>query len=129
VACPTGEPALAADRRLAAHLRARGLIPPDWLLEHEANGFPDREYLRERLCGHGRLRLLPNENIRWHEWLFRFESRRPGFHVSRAAARLLVAGLASPRLLRSAAEVASKGAQGPNRPPGYRTIAVLDLPG
>ena len=128
VACPTGDAALAADRRLAASLSARGMPPPSWLAEHEHNGFPERGELREYLAGRGALRLIDDENIRWHEWLFGLEFRRPGFHASRATARALAAGLGSRGPMRALSRLAVRAIQGPDRPPCYRTIAVLDLP-
>jgi SAM-dependent methyltransferase len=128
VACPTGAAAFAADGRLAGSLRARGMHPPDWLAEHEAHGFPEQEELRNWLAGRGQLRLLGNENVRWHEFVFRFEARRPGFHLSRTTARLLAAGLGSRGLMRTLSRSAVRALQGPDRPPSYRTIAVLDLP-
>jgi SAM-dependent methyltransferase len=127
VACPTGRAALAADARLAAGLRARGMSPPSWLAEHEQYGFPEREELAAQLCEHGAVRLIGNENIRWHEWLFRFEFRRPGFHASRAAAHALAAGLALPGAIGRLSRIAVRAVQGRDRPPSYRTIAVLDL--
>jgi hypothetical protein len=78
-------------------------------------------------AGRGRIRVLANENVRWHELLFRFEARRPGFHLSRAAARILAAGLGSRGLARTLSRIAVRAAQGPDRPPSYRTIVVVDL--
>jgi hypothetical protein len=129
VACPTGGAALAADRRLAAGLRARGMAPPEWLVEHERFGFPDTADLRALADGRGTLRLLANENVRWHEWLFRLEFRRPGFHLSRAASRAIAAGLVRGGPVGAASRAAVRAVQGPARPPAYRTIAVLDLRG
>lgn len=128
VACPTGRAALAADGRLAEGLKTRGVPPPSWLAEHEENGFPDREELRAQLESHGELRLIGNENIRWHEWLFSFEFRRPGSHASRRASRAIVAGLRSSAPASLLSRIALRVARGPNRAPCYRTIAVLDLP-
>jgi SAM-dependent methyltransferase len=127
VACPTGPAALAADRRLAADLRRRGVSPPLWLVEHERHGFPEAEEIRDRLASGGRVRMIGNENIGWHEWLFSFEFRRPGFHVSRVASTILAAGLTSRRWVRKLSRLALRIVQGPVRPPTYRTIAVLDL--
>jgi SAM-dependent methyltransferase len=129
VACPTGPAALAADRRLAGRLRARGMDPPDWLLEHEANGFPQRDDLLRWLGGRGQIQVIANENIRWHTLLFSFESRRPGFHLSRTVARMLAGGLASRGLARTLSRLGVRAVQGPDRPPRYRTVVVLDLVG
>jgi hypothetical protein len=127
VACPTGDAALATDLRLAAALRRRALAPPPWLLEHEANGFPHTDVLRERLGQRGRVRLIGDENLRWHEWLFRFESRRPGFHFSRASSAALARGLVAPGPIAAVSRLGLRLAQGPARCPCYRTIVVLDL--
>jgi hypothetical protein len=126
VACPAGSAALAADRELAAGLRSRGMPPPGWLLEHEANGFPEPNELRSALEGHGRLRLIGNENLRWHDWLFRFEFRSPGFHFSRSASETVARWLVSGPALAALGRAAVRVAQGPPRGPYYRTIAVLD---
>jgi hypothetical protein len=127
VACPTGAAALAADTRLGDGLRRRGLEPPGWLLEHEANGFPAAAELREHLERRGRLRLIGNENLRWHEWLFRFEFRRPGRWASERAAGLLAAGLEHAGPAGAISRALVRVVRGPDRPPHYRTIAVLDL--
>ena len=127
VACPTGRAALDVDQRLRAGLRERGLTPPSWLEEHALHGFPEREELQAQLASHGRLRLVDNESLRRHEWLFRFEFRRPGAHASRLAARLLVKGLASRPPVRALSLLAVRAVQGSPRPPSYRTIAVLDV--
>ena len=126
VACPTGAPALDADRRLAAGLRARGMEPPVWLAEHEANGLPERGDLVTELSGRGRLRVLGDENLRWHHWLFSLEFRRPGFHLSRASARLLTAGLGRRGPAGALCRVLTRAVRGPSRGAAYRTIAVLD---
>ena len=127
VACPTGRRSLAADARLAAGLRRRGMTPPGWLLEHETNGFPERQELQAHLAGRGRLRIIGNENLVWHEWLFRVEFRRSGRHLSRTLARMLARGLGSDGLPAKLSRIGVSIAQGPDRPPRYRTIAVLDL--
>jgi len=127
VACPTGQDAFAADRRLAARLRGRGMRPPGWLVEHEANGFPERDDLHAWLAESGQLRLIATENVRWHELLFRFEARRPGSRVSRMVAELVAAGMGARGIVRRLSRMAAVAAQGPDRSPGYRTIAVLDL--
>jgi len=129
VACPTGQEAFAADRRLAARLRGRGMRPPSWLIEHEANGFPEREDLEAWLAERGRLRLVANENVRWHELLFRFEARRPGSHLSRMVAELVAARVEARGVVRRLSRIAAVATQGPRRSPWYRTIAVLDLAG
>jgi hypothetical protein len=127
VACPTGPTAQAADARLSAGLRSRGMTPATWLAEHELHRFPERDGLWTQLAPHGPVRLTGSENLRWHEWLFRLEFRRPGFRASRAAARLLAAGLAARGAVLGLSRFAVRVVQGPDRPPSYRTIAVLDV--
>jgi len=127
VAGPTGQLALDADMRLAGGLRARGVTPPLWLVEHERNGFPERDEIVARLERHGAVRTFGNESLRWHDWLFRFEFRRPGFHVSRAASRAVATGLRRRGPLVALSRLALRGVRGPDSPPTYRTIAVLDL--
>lgn len=127
VACPTGRAALTADARLADRLRARGMPPPTWLAEHLEHGFPEPEELCRALEGSGALRVLGNENLRWHEWLFTVESRRFGSRASRLAARVIVDGLGSHCIARAISRKATRVAQGPARAPSYRMIAVLDL--
>lgn len=128
VAGPTGTRALAVDRTLGAGLRHRGVPPPTWLVEHEANGFPDAAELRSHLEPHGRVRLLGNENVHWHRWLFEFEFRRPGFHFSRVASDAMARGLARGGVAAAAARAGIRMVGGPRRDPYYRTIAVLDRP-
>jgi SAM-dependent methyltransferase len=129
VACPAGAAAFDADRRLAAGLRRRGLTPPSWLTEHEACGFPEPEEVGRWLGDGGRVRLAGGENVRWHGWLFTFEFRRPGAIASRAAARRIAAGLGSGSPAAPLARGAARLAEGPRRPPYYRTIAILDRGG
>ncbi|HKP89367.1 MAG TPA: class I SAM-dependent methyltransferase [Thermoleophilaceae bacterium] len=126
VAGPAGEAALRADRELAAGLRERGVTPPSWIVEHEANGFPEPAELLGALEAHGRARLAGSENLRWHTWLFSFEFRRPGSHFSRAASEALVRWLARGGVARALGRVGLRIVQGPRRGPHYRTVAILD---
>jgi ubiquinone/menaquinone biosynthesis C-methylase UbiE len=128
VACPTGRAAHAADDRLAERLRRRGMEVPPWLAEHGQSAFPEREDLSRELGQQGSLRLIGHENIRWHEWLFTLESRRPGHHASRVAAQALATASGAGGAVAAISRVATRVARGPDRPPSYRTIAVLDLP-
>jgi len=124
VGCPTGEAALEADRRLAERLRR----PPDWLAEHVAHGFPRREELDAELSPHGRLRLLDNERVQSHVWLVRAELSVPGFLAGRLASVPLARALRSRGRARSLAARVLRRVRGADRPPAYRTIAVLDVP-
>lgn len=123
VAGPAGETALAADRRLAAHLQERGVEVPGWLEEHLAHGFPEREEIMDALKPHGTVRILDNENVRAHELLMRVETRRPGNFATRLGATLLG------RAPRPVAAQLLWLARGRDRPPAYRAIVVLDRAG
>jgi SAM-dependent methyltransferase len=126
VAGPAGPAALAADLALAAGLRGRGMTPPSWLLEHEANGFPDPGDVLGALEGAGSVRQVGSENLRWHALLFRFELRRPGSLFSRASSAALIRWLARGGVVSGVARVGIRLAQGPRRGPHYRLIAILD---
>jgi len=123
VACPCGQPALEADRRLARALPR----PPGWLDEHLENGFPEREDLAAALEPHGSVRLLGNENVASHERLVRAElSPLPA-----AAGRLVALALAS-ALRRGGrggrlADWLLARVRGGDREPAYRAVAVLDV--
>jgi len=124
VGCPAGAPALAADRRLGERYARRGEPAPGWLAEHLEHGFPEPEELRAPLArAGGRLRLVGNENVRAHEALMRAEAGR----VSRLGAQV-VEKLLVPAVRRGAAGRAVRLLRGGDRPPTYRTIAVLDRP-
>ncbi len=120
VAAPTGAEALAADRRLAVAVA----VPPPWLREHLANGFPEPEELAAPLRAHGTVRLLGNESVAAHVTVTRRELSLRWFVATRTLARVLAWGLArdarwSRRALRRI--------RGGDRPPVYRTVAVLDV--
>jgi SAM-dependent methyltransferase len=127
VACPTGKRALETDGRLRRGLERRDVAPAGWLVEHLQNGFPDASELLDRLRPHGAVSAIANENLRWHELLFSFEFRRPGFHLSRAISARLARGRASTGLIGALSRFGTRVVQGPRSGPSYRTIAVLDL--
>jgi SAM-dependent methyltransferase len=123
VAAPTGDEAQAADRRLAGVVRRT----PGWLTEHLSLGFPKREQFVAALEPHGPLRLLDNESVTSHVRLVRAELSIPGFLAGRLAAIPLAWAVrrgGRPRLL--AARLLWR-IRGRDRPPAYRTIAVLDV--
>jgi hypothetical protein len=126
VGCPCGEPALAADRRLARWYDRLGVPRPGWLAEHLENGFPDEAVLDAGLAGQGDVRLIPNEAVAAHERLGRVEALPVVGLIPLAAARLLRAAAHAPatRRGRLAARLLHL-LRGRDRRPAYRTIAVL----
>jgi SAM-dependent methyltransferase len=122
---PTGEEALAADRRLFDVLRRR----PGWLAEHLEMGFPTREQLVAALEPRGALRLIENESVDSHVRLVRVELNPAGFLAGRLAAIPLARALRSRGWPRDLAARLLRRLRGSDRPPVYRTIAVLDMTG
>jgi SAM-dependent methyltransferase len=122
---PTGEEALAADRRLHEVLRRR----PPWLAEHLEIGFPTNEQLTAALGRHGTVRLLGNENVTSHVRLVRFELNGAGFLAGRLAALPIARALRGQGRPRMFAARILRRIRGCDRPPVYRTIAVLDARG
>lgn len=79
---PMGEAARAADERLAAFYRARGIDVPDWLSEHLAERAPDAADIAEPLRAAGwDVRVRGNENLRAHLSLMRLETKPLAFKV------------------------------------------------
>jgi SAM-dependent methyltransferase len=120
---PAGDEALAADRRLGEVLRRQ----PGWLAEHLELGFPTTDQLASALEPHGTLQLLGNENVASHVRLVRFELNPVGFLGGRLAAMPLAWALRRPGRARALAARTLRRIRGADRPPVYRTIAVLDL--
>lgn len=127
VGCPAGAAAERADRRLADRYRAKGHEPPGWLAEHLTHGVPDPAELERALAGSGSLRVLGNENVGAHERLVRADSGALTRHAACAATLLLRSALRSERPLRRPAVRAVSALRGKDRPPTYRTFAVLDV--
>jgi hypothetical protein len=130
VGCPCGAPALAADRRLALFYgRIRRPIPA-WLREHLDNGLPEAHELERALIPHGSVSLVPNESARSHERLAKLEAIPVLWRVSPLASVLLTRASHSRRSRpRGVAAAVVLWLRGHDRPPGYRTIAVLSLDG
>jgi hypothetical protein len=124
VGCPAGADALDADRRLAAGFARRGRTAPPWLAEHLQNGLPEPAELESALQRAGRVRLLGNENARAHERLMRMHFALGWLWPFRAAVSALRFGCA--RGSRAAGRLLWL-ARGRDRPPVYRTIAVVDV--
>jgi SAM-dependent methyltransferase len=123
VGCPTGDPALEADRELARKLRR----VPGWLDEHLENGFPARQDLEAELRPHGELRVVDNESVRSHVRLVRAELSVPGFLAGRLAALALARALRTQGRVRASAARTLAWIRGGDRPPAYRSILVLDV--
>jgi SAM-dependent methyltransferase len=126
VGCPAGPAALESDRRLAERYRRRGQPEPGWIGEHLDNGFPEPEELAGGLTHAGTVRLLGNESLPAHELIMRAEAGR----VSRYGAQVVekTLGWAVRRDGRAGrlGAFALAAVRGGDRPPTYRTIAVLD---
>lgn len=125
VGCPCGEPALAADSRIAAWTRTRlRREPPPWMSEHFANGFPEGEELRDALAPFGRVTLTPNVAIPAHERLGRLESTPLAWTLSAAAATALRPAVGRRGGL---AKTILDALAGGDAAPTYRMLAVLDV--
>jgi hypothetical protein len=127
IACPAGEPALAADRRLAQWFSASGRPVPGWLAEHLSNGFPEIDRLAAAASRFGTVRVLGNESIAAHERIVRAEHRI----VAAVALRLLcrpVQWLMTSRQAgaRRIAAGLLRRVRGHDRAPTYRAIVVVD---
>lgn len=126
VACPAGAAALIADRALAEHCARRGLPQPGWLQEHLDHGFPEPEAMEAALAPFGTVRLLGNESAAAHRLLMRVEAGpRSGVAAERLSRVLSVAGRESGRRGAIARAIVAI-IRGLDRPPTYRSIAVLD---
>jgi hypothetical protein len=129
VAGPAEAAALAADARLAELYRRRLGRLPGWLEEHLEHGFPEPAEIEAALRPHGLVRLIGNESVGAHEWIMRAEARRPSHAVARLVSTALAASLRDrgrPRAHRAARALLGL-LRGGDRPPTYRTLAVLDV--
>jgi len=120
---PAGPEALAADRRLHERLRRS----PGWLAEHLELGFPAREQIASVLEPHGALRLVGHESVTSHVRLVRVELNPIGFVLGRLVAIPLSRALRGSGRPRGWAAHALWRMRGSDRPPVYRTIAVVDV--
>lgn len=128
VGCPAGPRAEESDARLFAEVTGRGLSAEGWLDEHVRFGFPDERELRAWLAPHGAVRLLGNENVRFHASLMKAELRRPGRRISRGLSQLLLPLIREDATLRIAGTTVVRLLRGGDRRPTYRTIAVVERP-
>jgi hypothetical protein len=125
VGCPCGADALAADCGLARSYSQRGQDPPAWLREHLETGFPDVGELRSGLERFGRLRLMGSESIAAHERVVRLLTHPNGFYASRLGASLLAPSLRRRNVTYPLVAWFLWLVRGRDRPPTYRTVAVL----
>jgi SAM-dependent methyltransferase len=126
VACPAGAAALEADRRLAESYRGRGEPEPGWIGEHIENGFPEPGELARVLSSAGNVRLLGNESVLAHERVMRAEAGRFSRYAAQVTEKLLGAAVRRDGPAGAAGNRALAMVRGNDRPPTYRTIAVLD---
>jgi hypothetical protein len=128
IACPAGQPALAADRGLAERLRARGRSVPPWLTEHLDNGFPEADEITAAAAPFGPVRELVNENVTAHERLVAAELRPATAVGLRLLSRALEPMLADSRPRARWLARATLGAiRGWDRPPAYRCVVAVDV--
>jgi hypothetical protein len=125
LAFPSSARAFEVDVGLGRMLDRRGQTRPDWLEEHLRHGFPDASEVGAELQAYGRVRRLPNENVRTHRVLVWCEMTRVAHRATRLFALLLAPGLRGRgRLWRAPLLHLLRG--GDLGTP-YRVILVLDL--
>ncbi len=126
IACPTGETSLAADRRIAERLRARGRAVPGWLEEHDGFGLPDASVAAGAAAGYGEVTIAGNESIEAHERLVLAELDPLRALPLRLAAARLEAGLRSDRpRARALAAAVIRRLGGSDAFPTYRTVVAV----
>lgn len=124
VGCPTGAEALRSDERLGAFYDRIGRPRPAWLDEHLRNGFPETTSLTEHLREHGELLLVANEGLIAHAFVSRVEALPVLGRLTILLSSGLTAGLQSRRWAVAARRIV-KVLRAVDRPPAYRTIAIL----
>jgi hypothetical protein len=128
IAVPSGEEALAADRRLAEALRAKRHYVPPWLEEHLEHGFPERSQLAATASRFGAVRLFGNESIASHTWLIKAELSPISGAALRLAGRPMERLLASRRRRsRRLAATILRQIRGRDRAPTYRSVVAVDI--
>ncbi len=108
---PCGPAAFELDHRLYRDYQTRRLPVPVWLGEHMLHPFPDESLLVEAPA-EWKMKIIPNESLKFHYWMMKIEMFRPCDYSFRLLL-LLVPGLME-RLLQRA-----------NQEPTYRKIFVL----
>ena len=111
VGYPCGPAAFELDRKLFREYQTRDMPPPAWLEEHMLHPFPDESLLAELPAG-WRRETLPNESLRFHDWMMKAEMFRLGNKFFRFALRT-VPNLVERLLWRADGE------------PSYRKIFIL----
>jgi len=125
VGCPTGATAEEGDRDLADWFRRRGQEAPAWLTEHFNSRFPEPEDLARELAAFGQVRLRRNETVRAHGLIIRAETTIGADLAARAVEAALSPGVRR-RGRPGVADAVLRAVRGFDRPPSYRTIAVMD---
>jgi SAM-dependent methyltransferase len=127
VGCPVGNPALEIDRRLPPLYRRFRLPVPAWLDEHFEYGFPERGELHDGLARFGHVRLLGNESTSAHLLVMRMHVALHWLPPFQLLVRALAAGLRPGGKGRWLSSRVLWRVRGGDRPPTYRTIAVVDI--
>jgi Methyltransferase domain len=127
IAGPSGEEALAADRRLAEALRAKNGSVPPWLEEHLENGFPEYPQLATAASRFGAVQLFENESIAAHTRLITAElSLIPGAVLRLASHPIEHLLVSRRRRSRRCAAAILRQIRGRDRPPNYRAVVAVD---
>lgn len=124
VGCPTGQPALRADRWLARFIGRLGRPLPGWLTEHLCNGFPEPAELTALAERGGRATVLANEWATSHALVCALEATPLLWRVPLTVGSLLqrARGGALEPLAAAVLRLLSAG----DREPRYRTIVIVD---
>lgn len=129
VACPCGEQALDADRRLARYYGAIRRTRPGWLDEHLANGFPEVAEIASSLEPFGTVTAIANERITFHLAVSFVEATPLVWAVSPLVSKVLTPVIRASGSAAAPARWLSRAVRGFDREPTYRGIVVLDVGG
>lgn len=108
---PCGPAAFALDKKLYRRYQNRNLRPPAWLEEHMLHAFPD-ESLFAGLAEGWSETIIPNESLKFHDWMMTAEMSRFSNRLFRLALRI------APRFVEHLLDRE-------NCEPSYRKIFVL----
>jgi SAM-dependent methyltransferase len=127
IAFPSGEDAIAADRRLAEDLRAKRRRVPPWLDEHLQHGFPDSLQVASAASRFGSVQVFENQSIASHARLIKAELSPMTGATLRLACRPLERLMASRRSgARSLATTILRRIGGRDQSPTYRAVVTVD---